>query len=240
MLGLQVSIGALNDLVDAPRDTGLKPGKPIPRGAASARDARTLSGAGLLVGLLLATPSGPGSVAVSVACVACGYAYDLRLSRGPWSWLPLAIALPLVPIYAWVGVTGTVPTMLLPLIPIGVLAGAGLSIANGLADLERDLVAGSDSIAVRLGRRRAWAAHATLLVAAIALAVLFRAVWPATAASQGFPVALGGAGLGAAAILAGIGSGGGGGPLRRERAWELEALGVAILGAGWIAATVAT
>ena len=31
MTALQASIGALNDLVDAPSDRGRKPGKPIPR-----------------------------------------------------------------------------------------------------------------------------------------------------------------------------------------------------------------
>ncbi len=38
MTALQASIGALNDLVDAPRDAGHKPGKPIPAGLVHAGD----------------------------------------------------------------------------------------------------------------------------------------------------------------------------------------------------------
>ena len=38
MTALQVSIGTLNDLVDAPRDAGRKPGKPIPAGLVTPRD----------------------------------------------------------------------------------------------------------------------------------------------------------------------------------------------------------
>lgn len=226
MLGLQVSIGALNDLVDAPLDAGRKPGKPIPRGVATSHDARFLALAGSVTAVALTVPSGLAALAVLGVGAACGYAYDLRLSRTAWSWLPLAIALPLVPVYAWLGATGDLPEALLPLVPAGVLAGAGLSIANGLADLERDTAAGSDSIVVRLGRPVAVAVQGGLLAGAIAIALL-----------AGPPARL----LlwaGIVLVLGGVIVGGGGGPARRERGWELEAIGVAVLGAGWIGALV--
>ena len=235
MVGLQVSIGALNDLVDAPLDAGRKPGKPIPRGLATARDARLLALAGVTAGLLLVAPSGAGALGVALACVGCGYLYDLRLSRGPWSWLPLAIALPLVPVYAWVGATGTVPWIVVLLIPVGLLAGAGLSIANGLADLERDTDAGSRAVAVSLGAARAWNISAVLLVGAIALAGLILVTVTVPSRRSGIGLALAGMVVGAFSILAGLALGRRGGARVRERAWELEAFGVAILGAGWIA-----
>jgi 4-hydroxybenzoate polyprenyltransferase len=238
MVGLQASIGSLNDLLDAPLDAGRKPGKPIPRGAAGRRDAMILVLAGLGVGLGLSAPSGVGCVAAALVGVGCGYAYDLRLSRGPWSWLPLAVALPIVPIYAWLGATGTIPAALGALVPVGVLAGAGLSIANGLADLERDASAGNATVAVRLGRSPAWAVHAVLLVAAIALAIAYlpRSIQSTSSIPAGLPVL--GLAVGAALVAIGILLGRGGGPGRRERAWEIEAAGIAVLGGSWIAAVI--
>jgi 4-hydroxybenzoate polyprenyltransferase len=226
MAGLQASIGALNDLVDAPLDAGRKPGKPIPRGAATPGAASVITVAGLLVAIGLTLPSGMAAVGVLALGAACGYAYDLRLSRTAWSWVPLSIALPLVPAYAWLGATGALPQALLAVAAAGVLAGAGLSISNGLADLERDEAAGSDTIVVRLGRPAAFAVHAGLLAAAILVALVGG---PAPR-----PLLL----AGLVVVCTGVGLGWGGGPARRERAWELEAIGVALLGAGWIGALV--
>jgi 4-hydroxybenzoate polyprenyltransferase len=247
MVALQASIGALNDLRDAPLDAGRKPGKPIPIGRATTGDARIVIAAGLLGGLALSAPSGAETVAVAVAGVACGYVYDLGLSRTATSWLPFAIAVPLVPVYAWLGATGALVPSLIVLVPIGFLAGAGLAIANGLADLERDEAAGAASTARRLGRDRAWIAHAGLLATAVVLAVLLFPLSDGGAAVQQGPV-LGGVSLGAfirigfaaGAVLVGVGVllGRGGGPARRERAWELEAIGVAVVGAAWVAGIV--
>ncbi len=232
MLLLQASIGSLNDIVDVGRDAGRKPGKPIPAGSATWRAAAGLVVAGLIGGLALSAPSGPATLAVACAGVACGYAYDLRLSRGPWSWLPLALALPLPPIHAFVGATGEFPTTLPALLPIGVLAGAGLALANGLADLERDVSAGSRSAAVRLGLARAWLLHAACLAAAMAVAI---ALVPSDAGS----LARAGIGGGVVMITAGMVISRGGGAALRERAWEIEAIGVVALGIAWLAAVAA-
>ena len=234
MAGVQASIGALNDLVDAPRDAGLKPGKPIPRGVATTRDARAVTMVGLTLGLALTLPSGPAATGTLAVAALCGYAYDLWLSRTAISWLPLALALPLVPVYAWLGSTGRLPAELLAILPAAVLAGAGLALANALADLERDRERGAASAAVVLGARRAWLLQAGLLVAAVGLVA---AVRPAALVGTAAGVAPGGLALaaGLVAVVTGIGLGRGGGPARRERAWELEALGVALVGAGWLA-----
>ena len=60
MTALQASIGSLNDVVDAPRDAGHKPGKPIPAGLVSAVSARVLVIVAAAVGLVLSAPSGAG------------------------------------------------------------------------------------------------------------------------------------------------------------------------------------
>ena len=239
MLAIQASIGSLNDAVDAALDAGRKAGKPIPNAHATRQEALLIAVTGLAVGVVLTWPSGLAATAVVLVGAGCGYLYDLRMSRTAWSWLPFALGLPLVPIYAWLGATGDVPAPLLRLVPIGVLAGAGLALANGLADLERDVAGGIETAASKLGRGRAWTVHAGLLVAALGLALLSLPGGSAgNARSVGVPslVALV---LGVGLIAAGLALGRGGGPRSRERAWELEALGVAAFGAGWVAAVAA-
>jgi 4-hydroxybenzoate polyprenyltransferase len=235
MFAIQASIGSLNDLVDADLDAGRKAGKPIPHGHATRQEATAIAVTGLALGVTLTWPSGLAATAVALAGAGCGYLYDLRLSRTAWSWLPFALGLALVPLYAWLGATGDVPASLLPLVPIGILAGAGLALANGLADLERDSAAGIETAAGKLGRARAWAVHAGLLVAAVGLALLTLPGSIGDSRLGGVPslvAIVAGSGL----IAAGLALGWSGAPSLRERAWELEALGVAIFGAGWVAA----
>ena len=239
MLAIQASIGSLNDLVDAGLDAGRKAGKPIPNGYATRQEALAIAVTGLGFGLALTWPSGLAATAVALAGAGCGYLYDLRLSRSAWSWLPFALGLPLVPIYAWLGATAGVPASLLRLVPIGVPAGAGLAVANGLADLERDVAGGIETAAGKLGRSRAWTVHAGLLVAAIGQALLSLPGGSAGGARPGGTPSLIALVVGIGLIAAGVALGRAGGPRSRERAWELEALGVAAFGAGWVAAVAA-
>jgi 4-hydroxybenzoate polyprenyltransferase len=237
MTAIQFSIGALNDLVDAPRDRGRGPVKPVAVGLVSPSAAGVVVAVAAVLGLGLAATAGPAAAALAAAGAACGYAYDLRLSRTALAWLPLAIALPLVPLFAWVGATGTVPGALLVLVPVGMLAGGGLAVGNALADLETDRGAGVPSLAVRLGRRAAMGLHAVALGLAAALAVV--------------SLPPGGPPLASAAVLAGalilalgialLGRAGyGGSPGLGRLGWQIEALGTAMLGIGWVLALVAS
>lgn len=239
MLCLQASIGALNDLVDAPLDAGQKPGKPLPRGLVSSRTASAVTIIGGVAGVALSLASGPATAIVAAAGVGLGYLYNLRLSRGPFSWLPLALALPLVPIHAWLGTTGTVPPGLITLVPAAVLAGFGLSLGNGLVDVERDAATGRRGIVVMLGARPAWLVQSASLGLVVLLAGLLAphatsstdvlgVVRSAGLPLGGAAIALGGAGLLARS------------PRLRERGWELEAVGVAAAGVAWLAGTAAS
>jgi 4-hydroxybenzoate polyprenyltransferase len=247
MLGLQVSIGALNDVVDSPLDAGVKPGKPIPAGLVSRRTALAVAAAGLTTGLLLSAPSGPPTVLAGAAAAALGYVYDLRLSRTALSWLPLALALPLVPIYAWVGTRGTVPAEIVALVPFAVVAGVALAVANGLVDVERDAGSGRLGIVVRLGRWRAWLLQTGLIGGVALLAALVAPGVPAPAGAgpgEGVSgptlqtlraVRLGGMALGMLLLALGSIALAAHRPGVRERGWELEAVGVASMGIGWLA-----
>ena len=236
MLALQASIGAVNDVHDAELDRGRKPGKPIPRGAVAPGMGWAVAAAGLAVGLGLSGPSGAATAVLAAAGVGLGYAYDLRLSRTAFSWLPLALALPLLPVYAWLGATGTVPATLFVLVPVAVLAGVGLALGNGLADLDRDDAADVRAATVRLGRVTAWRLQA-LVLGAVVIAAIMLAPRP-LAAGGAEPIAwiLGLKG-GAIVLLAGVALSGLPGPSRaglRERGWELEAVGTALIGIAWV------
>lgn len=241
MLGIQVSIGAMNDAVDAPVDATAKSGKPIPQGLVGRTAAIRLAIIGGGAGLGLAAVSGGATLAVALAGASLGWLYDLRLSRTAFSWLPLSLALPLVPAFAWLGATGGLPPGLLTLVPIGVLAGAALTLANGIVDLERDARAGLGAVVVILGRQRAWWLQSALLALVAVLAAVLAPVPIASAAGighqalemlrgSGVSLGIGLLGAGAAALAATR-------PSVRERGWELEALGVAAIGLGWLAGT---
>ena len=245
MLCLQVSIGAVNDLADAPLDRVGKPAKPIPAQLISTTDALAWAVLAAASGLVLALPSGLAATGVAVVGVALGYAYDLRLSRTAAAWLPLSLALPLLPIFAWLGATGDVPPGLLTLVPAAVLAGAALITGNGLVDVERDALAGKATTAVRLGRGRAWLLHAGAFAVAVTLAFLF-SPGPDAGAGTG-AVARGvlgvlrqtGLPLGGLLIVLGAALLGSARASIRERGWELETIGTVVLGLGWLAGTAA-
>jgi 4-hydroxybenzoate polyprenyltransferase len=258
---LQASIGAVNDVVDEPLDRTQKRGKPLPSGLVSPRQARTWAALAAGLGVALSAPSGPGTIAVAVAGVGLGYLYDLGLSRTALSWLPLTLALPLVPIYAWLGASGVIPPGLIALVPAALLAGAALTIGNGLVDVERDAPVGKATIAVRIGRDRAWPVHAFAFLIAVAMAVLLVPGVPSALPPDGSPGGSpgGSAGgvsaaalellrvvrsigipIGVAAIALGAGLLRGRHANVRERGWELEVIGTAVLGLSWLAGTAAT
>jgi 4-hydroxybenzoate polyprenyltransferase len=229
MVALQAVIGTVNDLVDAPRDAGQKPGKPLPGGLVGVTAATVVALVGAAVGLLLSVPSGAATVVLAVAILGVGLLYDLWLRGTAWSWLPFAVGVPLLPVYAWLGATGHVPAMFLILVPAAFVSGAGLAIANALADLERDRAAGVRSVAGRLGHAGAWTTEAMLqaTVVGIALASLL-------GAGAAVTMLLGGA-VAASVLLTGVWLSRDPSPASRERGWELQALGTALLAAAWIA-----
>ena len=231
MTALQVSIGSLNDIIDAPRDAGRTPAKPIPGGLVSRSEAWAIAIGGAVLGLALALPSGVATVALAVAILVIGYAYDLGFKGTAWSWLPFAVGIPLLPVFGWLGATGGLPSSFAILLPVAVIAGAALAIANARADVERDAAAGVDSVATRLGIERSWAVNAGLLGAVTVVAV-------ATLIAQGAPPVALLAALGAGVVIGiGVVLGRNADSVGRERGWELEAVGVGLLAAAWLAGT---
>ncbi len=116
---------------------------------------------------------GPATLLVGLAGYGLGVAYDLGLQRTAWGWVCFALALPLVPVYAWLGVGAGLPPDVGTLILLGVIAGTELAVANGLVDVTTDAGVGTAGIAVRLGLVRA-----RLVMVATALGLLALAWLP--------------------------------------------------------------
>jgi len=228
MFLLQASIGTLNDLMDVERDRGHKGGKPLPHGLVAIGAARGIFAGSLALGVLLSALAGPGVAGVALLGLSVGYAYDLRLKASPWSWLPFAAGIPLLPVFAWLGATGGIPGTFLVLIPMAVLGGAALALANELADDERDRGARVQTAVGALGATRAWR-----------LGGLFQAVVAVVAGGSlvvsGAPiVALGAADASIALTMVGLALGRSGRPATRERGWEIQAIGLGGLALAWL------
>jgi 4-hydroxybenzoate polyprenyltransferase len=232
MMALQGSIGALNDLHDAPMDAGRKPGKPIPAGSVSVPVARAVVVGGAAIGIALAALVDLRIAALGVVVLAIGYGYDLLAKGTAWSWLPFAVGIPILPVYGWLGAAGSLPSFFTALVPMAMLAGAALAIANARADLERDRAAGTVSAATRLGLEGSWRLQAVLWATAAAVGlgwVAFRGVGLAGVA----PFA---AAAGLIAVV--VGWSRRRDPGGRERAWEFEATLTALALLAWLAVVV--
>lgn len=231
MTALQASIGIVNDLVDAATDLGRVPPKPIPAGLVSVRAAQVGAVACALVGIALAAGSGPGLVGLALIVLTIGYGYDLVAKGTAWSWVPFAIGIPILPIFGWAGSGVALAGWFGVLIPAAMLAGAALAIANARADVEVDRASRTESVATVLGLGRSWWVASGLLAVVVALA-FWTALEP-DAPAPPHPQSVVVLGIATLVLVAGVAMGLGN-AARRERAWELQAVGVAVLAAGWL------
>ncbi len=151
MLAYQFCIGLANDVIDATDDARTKPWKAIPRGVLSRR-AAVLMAAGLAgAGVLVTSTLDLGPWLIGVAGLACGLAYDVQLKRTTWSWLPFAVAFPLIPVWAFTALDRWEP-LLWWVFPLGALLGLALHLANQAADVPAE--AHIRGFAHRLGTER--------------------------------------------------------------------------------------
>ncbi len=233
MLALQFTIGAANDYFDAAADALTKPAKPIPSGLLSRRLAAAIAVAGGALALGLAALHGPLVLVLALVMLGAGLAYDAFLKGSRWAWACFSVAFPALPIYAWYGASGQLPPRLELLLPVAALAGPALQLSNGLVDLERDRAAGLDTLAGRLGHRRA------LAVAGGQLALVHGLAWLTLAGGGGAPpAALAAVGLASALAVAGLPLSASARSETRERGWQAQAASLAVLAVGWLAAVL--
>jgi 4-hydroxybenzoate polyprenyltransferase len=166
---MQFSIGILNDYCDRQLDAAGGKNKPIPLGLVRPREALI---AGLLMAALMVVILAPVSLLALLAAagyLALGQLYNLGLKSTPASGILFALAMPLIPLFAFTGV-GRIPTMVVWFLPIGAILGVALNLANALPDVEEDAAGGARTLAVTLGVRGSFIA-CPLLVAPAALLI---------------------------------------------------------------------
>ena len=91
MLGGQIVVGVVNELVDAENDGLTKSSKPIPAGEATQRGAMTLGVAGLVLMIVAGVSLGAASFLILLAGTGTGVAYSLWFKRSRFAWLPYLV-----------------------------------------------------------------------------------------------------------------------------------------------------
>lgn len=169
VLAGQLSIGWLNDHLDAERDQAVgRRDKPVAAGAVSKWAVGAAAVVAALVCLPLSLASGLLAGLVHLVAVASGWTYDLGLKSTPASVLPYLVSFALLPVFVVLGGAGSsAPPWWLPV--AGALLGAGAHFANVLPDLDDDIATGVRGLPHRLGAAGSRVAAAALLLGASAV-----------------------------------------------------------------------
>ncbi len=227
MLGIHACIGSLNDFFDRHRDAG-RAEKPLASGTVPARSALVIAAVGVSCGLLAAAQLGSLALALAAAGAALGLAYNAGVKNTPLSWLPFALGVSIIPLFAWAAAGLSAPSSIVGLSLAAIPGGAGLALQNGLADRSLDVRAGLRGVVVRLGERRALVlallAHGAAIGAVVAVA-------PARVAPASLMVA-------SLMMASGLACSGASSRWVRQRGWELSALGLAVAALSVALATV--
>jgi 4-hydroxybenzoate polyprenyltransferase len=184
----QLSIGWLNDAVDAPLDADAgRADKPVVAGQVDADTVRVAAVAALVATVPLSLALGPVPGLLHLVLVASGWAYDLRLKGTVLSPLPYLVAFGALPAVAATAAGARVPVLLAS--AAGVLAVAA-HFANTVADAEADALTGVRGLPQRLGPGASrWVAAAGVVAASLVPLV---GAWPELPwASAGLLVAAG-------------------------------------------------
>jgi 4-hydroxybenzoate polyprenyltransferase len=173
MLLVQFSISALNEWADADLDRRARRSRPIPLGLVSRGTALSVAVVCAVGAFLLSVLAnfGPFALLLVGLGTACGWAYDLWLKATPLSFVPFAIAFPLMPF--WIGVLAGRPlTSLLILFLGGSPLATAIHLADAIPDRDRDREAGLRTLAVALGTPSAELVTAGLLLIGTLVAIV--------------------------------------------------------------------
>jgi 4-hydroxybenzoate polyprenyltransferase len=171
-LSMQLSVAVFNDYCDRERDALSKKNKPIARGVILPGEALLVTLLLILVMLLLLIHLNRLAILTTLLYFAFGQSYNLSLKSTPAGGIVFALAIPLIPVYAFAAVDHVTPFIVWQ-IPVAVLLGLALHLANALPDIEQDATNRMRNIVVMLGRKRTMIAITILIIlAAILVEVL--------------------------------------------------------------------
>ena len=157
VLGSQISVGATNDLVDRGRDTAAgRLSKPLAAGTLTPGAAVWIASVGMAIQLAASLRLGWPFLLLGLLAVGSALAYNLWLSRTPWSVAPYLVSFGVLPL--WIATGVGVPIERVAIAPLLVAPfAAAAHLANVLRDFDADAAQGSHNLAQVLGRRRAFA-----------------------------------------------------------------------------------
>ncbi len=164
VLAGQLSVGWLNDLLDAGRDASVgRRDKPVAAGAVSRRlvAVATITAAVLAIGLSLL--SGVDATVVHVVMLCSAWAYDFGVKATAFSVVPYVVSFGLLPAFVTLGG----PAAQWPpswLMAAAAVLGSAAHFANVIPDLEDDAATGVRGLPHRLGRTASAGVAAALAV----------------------------------------------------------------------------
>lgn len=156
VLGSQVLTGALNDWADRDRDGLAQRSKPIAAGSVTPRSALALAGFGLALQVAASIPLGWPALVLGLVAAGSAVAYNLWLSRTPFSVVPYLVSFGLLPLWVAAGVGVPIERVAAAPLLVGPFAAAA-HLANTLRDFDADAGVGSHNLAQTMGRRAAFA-----------------------------------------------------------------------------------
>lgn len=167
---VHAGIGSMNDFVDAEADRVSNPRKPIAAGIIGRPATLVLSLCCALLGLLASAVVSSECLAVALVVLAAGMAYNFALKPTPFSWLPYAVFIPSIPVWAFVALDRYNHVVLFSYI-LGSLLSVALNLANTLPDHRGDARNGLKTLLSVLGPGRAKRAIVVLLAATVTVSV---------------------------------------------------------------------
>ena len=166
---MQFSIGILNDYCDRRLDALGGKNKPIVLGLIRPHEALLAGLFMIAIMFVILLPLNLFALLAALGYLTLGQIYNLGLKSTPLSGILFALAMPLLPLYAFAGV-GRIPSMVIWFIPIGAILGVALNLANSLPDIEEDAAGNAQTLAVTLGAKGSFLA-CPLLIAFAALLI---------------------------------------------------------------------